>query len=62
MATKEEIIGGLEMTISQAKGTTSVFAEGEYDWKRAGGWTPKEMYAHLAAVAGGDGHRAGDGH
>ena len=51
MATKEEIIAGLELTVSQAKRTTSLFAEGEYDWKRAGGWTPKEMYAHLAAVA-----------
>ena len=52
MATKEEIIAGLELTISQAKRTTSLFAEGEWDWKRAAGWTPKEVYAHLAAVAG----------
>ena len=52
MATKEEIIAGLELTISQAKRTTSQFAEGEWDWKRAGGWTPKEVYSHLAAVAG----------
>jgi DinB superfamily len=52
MATKEEIIAGLEMTISQAKRTTSQYAEGEWDWKRAGGWTPKEVYSHLAAVAG----------
>jgi hypothetical protein len=51
MATKEEIIAGLELTISQAKRTTALFAEGEYDWKRATGWTPKEVYAHLAAVA-----------
>ncbi len=52
MATKEEIIAGLELTISQAKRTTSQFAEGEWDWKRTGGWTPKEVYSHLAAVAG----------
>jgi hypothetical protein len=51
MATKEEIIAGLELTISQAKRTTSLFAEGEHEWKRATGWTPKEVYAHLAAVA-----------
>ena len=51
MATKEEIIAGLELTISQAKRTTSLYAEGEHDWKRATGWTPKEVYAHLAAVA-----------
>ena len=52
MATKQEIIAGLEMTIAQAKRTTSLFVEGEWDWKRAAGWTPKEVYAHLAAVAG----------
>ena len=39
-------------TSVQAKRTTSLYAEGEYDWKRAGGWTPKEIYSHLAAVAG----------
>jgi len=51
MATKDEIIRGLELTISQAKRTTSLFAEGEMAWKRAGGWTAKEVYTHLAAVA-----------
>ena len=51
MATKEEIIDGLELTLSQGKRTTSLYAEGEWDWKRASGWTPKEVYAHLAAVA-----------
>jgi hypothetical protein len=52
MATKEEIIAGLELTISQAKRTTSLWAEGESEWKRATGWTPREVYSHLAAVAG----------
>ncbi len=52
MATKEEIIAGLEMTVAQAKRTTALFAEGEWDWKRAAGWTPREVYSHLAAVAG----------
>jgi len=52
MATKEEIIAGLELTIAQAKRTTALFAEGEWDWKRATGWTPKDVYSHLAAVAG----------
>ncbi len=52
MATREEIIAGLELTMSQARRTTALFAEGEWDWKRAAGWTPKEVYAHLAAVAG----------
>lgn len=52
MATKEEIIAGLELTISQAKRTSALWVEGEWDWKRATGWTPKETYSHLAAVAG----------
>src|SRR5438445_7397107 len=52
MATKQEIISGLEMTVALAKPTTSPFAEGEMEWKRAGGWTAKEVYTHLAAVAG----------
>jgi hypothetical protein len=52
MASKEEIIAGLELTISQGKRTTALFADGEWDWKRATGWTPKETYSHLAAVAG----------
>ena len=51
MATKEEIIAGLELTVSQGKRTTALFAEGEWDWKRATGWTPCEVYSHLAAVA-----------
>ena len=51
MATKQEIIEGLELTITQAKRTTALFAEGEWDWKRASGWTPREVYSHLAAVA-----------
>lgn len=51
MATKQELIAGLELTIAQAKRTTALFADGEWDWKRAAGWTPKEVYSHLAAVA-----------
>ncbi len=51
MATKEEIIAGLELTVAQAKRTTSLFAEGEWDSKRGCGWTPKEVYSHLASVA-----------
>jgi hypothetical protein len=51
MATREEIITGLEFTIAQARRTTSVFAPDEWDARRHTGWTPKEIYAHLAAVA-----------
>ena len=52
MATREEIINGLQFTLAQAKRTTALFAEGEWDAKRSSGWTPKEIYAHLAATAG----------
>ncbi len=52
MATREEIITGLEFTLSQARRTTSAFAPDEWDTKRHAGWTPKEIYAHLAAVSG----------
>lgn len=52
MATREEIITGLEFTVAQAKRTTSAFALDEWDARRHTGWTPKEIYAHLAAVAG----------
>lgn len=52
MATREEIITGLEFTVAQAKRTTSAFAPAEWDARRHTGWTPKEIYAHLAAVAG----------
>lgn len=52
MATKEELIAGLEMTVTEAKRTTSLFSADEWDTKRPAGWTPKEVYAHLAAIAG----------
>ena len=52
MATREEIIEGLNFTLAQAKRTTALFPEGEWDTKRDSGWTPKGIYAHLAATAG----------
>src|SRR4030067_2177124 len=51
MASREELIAGLEMTVAQGRRTTSLFAEGEWDSKRPCGWTPKEVYSHLASVA-----------
>jgi hypothetical protein len=52
MATREEIMEGLQFTVTQAKRTTALFGEGEWDTKRSSGWTPKEIYCHLAATAG----------
>ncbi len=51
MASKDEIVAGLELTVAQGKRTTSLFTEGEWDSERACGWTPKEVYSHLASVA-----------
>ena len=51
MASKEQIIAGLQMTLENGKRTTALFRDGEWEAKRASGWTPKETYAHLAAVA-----------
>lgn len=51
MATREELVAGLELTVAQARRTTSLFADGEWDWTRASGWTPKEVYTHLAVIA-----------
>jgi hypothetical protein len=51
MATREEIIGLLEQTVAQAKRTTSLYAEGEWDQERPSGWTPRQVYCHLAATA-----------
>ena len=51
MASKQEVVEGLELTVSQAKRTTALYAQGEWDWKRASGWTPREVSSHLASVA-----------
>ena len=51
MATREELIQGFEFTVQQAKRSTSLYAEGEWDAERASGWTPKQVYSHLAALA-----------
>ena len=51
MATNEDIIQALELTVREGKRTTSLFAEGEWDAKRDSGWTPRQVYCHLAATA-----------
>ena len=50
MATRQEIVSGLEMTIAEAKRTTSLFDADEWDLKRPVGWTPKEIYSHLGSL------------
>ncbi len=51
MATREELVQGIEFTVEQAKRTTSAWPESEWDAARASGWTPKQVYCHLATVA-----------
>jgi hypothetical protein len=48
--TRQHIISGLEMTIAEAKRTTSLFDAEEWDSKRPVGWTPKEIYSHLGSL------------
>ena len=51
MAAREDIIQALELTVREGKRTTSLFAEGEWDAERSTGWTPRQVYCHLAATA-----------
>jgi len=51
MANREDIIKALELTVREGKRTTSLFADGEWDAKRETGWTPRQVYSHLAATA-----------
>ena len=51
MATREDIIQALELTVREGKRTTSLFTEGEWDAERQCGWTPRQVYCHVAATA-----------
>jgi len=53
MATREELLGGLQFVPAQAKRVAGIL-DGQNDWdsKRSQGWTPKEMFTHVAVVAG----------
>lgn len=53
MATREELLGGLQFVPAQAKRVAGIL-NGQNDWdsKRSQGWTPKEMFTHVAVVAG----------
>jgi hypothetical protein len=53
MATKTELIGGLELLITESKRVGARFSEDE--WARAAeeaGWTNREVLAHIAATGG----------
>jgi hypothetical protein len=53
MATKESIISGIETVVTQAKRVAGILDErADWETKRAQGWTPREVFSHLASVAG----------
>lgn len=53
MATKESIISGIETVVTQSMRVASILDErADWDTKREQGWTPREMFSHLASVAG----------
>ena len=53
MATKQEIIDGLEQMIGEAKRVGALLDSlGDWESVRPAGWTPRAMYSHVAAVGG----------
>lgn len=53
MTTQQEIADGMEQVIAQAKRVGALLdAQGDWDAKRPAGWTPREMFCHIAATAG----------
>ncbi len=53
MATREELLRGLQFVPAQAKRVAGMLdGLSEWDTQRVQGWTPKEMFTHVAVVAG----------
>jgi hypothetical protein len=53
MATREELMGGLQFVPAQAKRVAGMLdSANEWDVKRSEGWSPKEMFTHVAATVG----------
>ena len=53
MATREELMGGFQFVPAQAKRVAGILDDhGAWDTRRPQGWTPKEMFTHVAVVAG----------
>lgn len=53
MATKQDIANGMTQLIVQSKRVAALLdAQDDWDTKRAAGWTPKEMFCHVAATGG----------
>jgi hypothetical protein len=53
MATREEIVNGMQQLIVQAKRVGQLLdREGDWEARRPAGWTPREMFCHVAATGG----------
>lgn len=52
MTSKQEMIDGMEFVRAQAKRVAALIDPGDWDQNRPQGWTPKEMFAHVAVTAG----------
>jgi hypothetical protein len=53
MATRKEVMEGLQFVPAQARRVAGMLdAANGWDARRIEGWTPKEMFAHIAATVG----------
>jgi hypothetical protein len=53
MATKQTIVDGMQQLIVQSKRVAALLdAQDDWETTRAAGWTPREMFCHIAATGG----------
>lgn len=53
MATKQDIVSGIQQVIVEAKRVAQILdSRSDWDNKRVQGWTPREVFSHLASAAG----------
>lgn len=53
MATRDDIVKGMQELIVQAKRVGELLdREGDWEATRPAGWTPREMFCHVAATGG----------
>jgi DinB superfamily len=52
MSTKQDLIEGMSGVVVEAKRVSKLLDDqGDWDVKRPAGWTPKEMFSHIASVS-----------
>ena len=53
MTTKQDIVNGMQQLVVQAKRVGTLLDEqGDWEVTRPAGWTPREMFCHVAATGG----------